>query len=205
MRKGGTIVKRIAALVAAMLLVRLVALSAEEIPLSPVLAGIAGAASRIDEALAAAPVQTKAFTRGQQSGVLSYYELNDGVGKLVVQLVSEQSGDVTEYYYNHGNLIYVVEACKNFSSPIRTGSLRDCKSISEDRYYLSDGALVGWLTGQGNGNLTLRRVRGTEEALVKKGKEVERVARLWRAFASSPMSDLLEFDSSLSSTTPPAP
>lgn len=192
-------------LVAAMLLVPLVTTAAEQFPLPPGLARIAREANAIDEGLAAAQVQTKVFTRGGQSGVLSYYTVNNIYSKLVVQLVSEQSGDVTEYYFNNGDLIYVVEACKNFNSSVKVGSLCECKSISEDRFYISEGKLTGWMTGEGNGMLTLRPVRIDAEVFARKLMEITSVAKLWRAFVDSPITDLLDFESSTSTTTPPVP
>lgn len=196
---------RFAFLFAALLLMPLAASVAEQVPLTPELAGVARQASAIDAGLAEAQVRTKLFTRAGQSGVLSYYTMKNTYSKLVVQLVSEQSGDVTEYYFDDGTLLYVMEACKNFSSPVKVGSLRDCKSVSEDRFYFTGGTLVGWMAGQGNGSLTLCPVRKGHEALARKGREVTRVARLWRAFADSPITDLLHFESSVSTTTPPLP
>jgi len=184
-------------LLAVILLVPLAAATADQTSVSSETARLNSRIETIDQSLGEATAQTKMFTRGADSGVLSFYDAGGRFSKLVVQLVSEKSGDVAEYYFSSGALIYAIEVCKNFSSTSHNGSIAECNNISEDRFYISDGQLVEWLGGKGPGPVTLQKVVADKQALAAKLDQVIQSAREWLAFAGSPMSDFEKFQSKL--------
>lgn len=142
-------------------------------------------AGMIDNSINGNAVKMKTFTRGDESGVLSYYAGAHRAGKLVVQLVSLQSGYVTEYYFLDSQLIYVVRACKSFGSSSGQSSAKSCPSISENRFFLSDGDLVAWLQGTGPGPITMSEVAADQGTLRAKLVQITRSASTWMAFAES--------------------
>lgn len=157
----------------------------------------------IDRGLDEAPARTKSFSRGNEAGFLSYYRGENEASKLVVELVSEGSGTVVQYYYEAGRLIYAVDVCKCFTRVPAAGIGGPMGTITENRLYLSGGHLVGWLAGTGNGAIHLRSVDAGNDALVRKGAEVRQNADLLRAFAASPETDLRSFrETYLNSASP---
>lgn len=161
---------------------------------SSIIGLIAHQANRIDNTISNSTAKMKTFTRGDESGVLSLYSGADNARKLVVQLVSLESGDVTEYYFLNDRLIYVVQACKNFGTGSHNGSLGSCSTISENRFYLSRGNLVAWLRGAGPGPLKMRQVAADKRTIAEKLGQITRSASTWLAFAESPVSDFNRFE-----------
>lgn len=158
------------------------------------IARIAHTANRIDNGLANSAARMKTFSRGTESGVLSLYTSSSGSRKLVVQLVSLESGYVTEYYFLGNQLIYVVQACKSFGSVDQRSSTTNCTTISENRYYLSGGDLVAWQRGTGPGPVAMREVAADQGMLEQKLGQITRSASTWLAFAESPMKDFDRFE-----------
>jgi len=150
-------------------------------------------AGTIDDSISNSATKMKTFTRGDASGVLSLYAAEGSASKLVVQLVSLESGDVTEYYFLDSKLIYVVQACENFSTGAHQGSLASCSTISEDRFYLSGGNLVAWLRGTGPGPIKMHEVPAGRGKVAAKLEEITLSASTWMAFAESPLRDFDRF------------
>lgn len=175
----------------------------QELPHMAAITQITHKIDRIDTELGRYPLLSKIFTWGARSGILNFYGGNAGVTKLVVQLVSEENGEVIEAYFEDGSLLYAVVVSKIFGpsvpadarmrgTPDQTVPAAD-GSISEERYYLQDGDLVGWLSGRGRGPVTLVPVTADEEKLAAKGEQISRMAGLWRAFGESAETDFLKF------------
>lgn len=156
---------------------------------------IARQANMVDSRINNTAVKMKTFTHGGQSGLLSLYTGALRTSKLVVQLVSPAGGDVNEYYYMDGSLIYVVQACKPFVSSSSARPKDECRTISEDRFYLSGGKLVAWLRGTGAGSMEMHPVTTDRKALARKLTHLERSASLWMAFLDSPISNFDHFES----------
>lgn len=152
-------------------------------------------ANRVDRNIGDRAAKMKTFTRGDESGLLSLYQGTDRERKLVVQLVSTKSGDVSEYYFLNNRLIYVVQACRSFESTARNGTPGGCSAVSENRYYLSRGNLIAWLSGTGPGPLTMREVVTDGHTRAAKLGQITRSASIWLAFAESPATDFNRFES----------
>lgn len=173
---------------------------AESERVSPQIGRVDREIQTIEAQIEAIAGDSKLFTRGKESGVITLYPPIGNKIKLVVQFVSDASGQVSEYYYQGNSLFYAVDACRSFESTGSPTTADDCRTISEDRFYFSDGKLVHWLSGEGSGPIRLTPVTVDTQELSSVGSSLADRARLWLAFARSPVGDFGEFRSQTESS-----
>lgn len=156
-------------------------------PVSPQTIGIDREVQLLESQLGSLTAAMKLFTVGQESGVLTLYPTVNGTTKLVVQFVSGETGKVSEFYFRDRSLFYAVDACRSFDSAPPQGSADKGRSVSEDRYYFSDGRLICWLSGQGGSRLELREASVDQADRESTGNSLAERAARWLAFARSPV------------------
>lgn len=137
--------------------------------------------SQIDDESA----DTKLFTHDEGSGVVTLYPSVNGNTKLVVQFVSGETGEVSEYYFRNGALFYAVNACRSFESTSDGNAETGCWTISEDRYYFDEGNLIRWLQGHSNGSFDLQEMAADVVDWKSSSEVVVQNAARWLTFARS--------------------
>jgi hypothetical protein len=78
-----------------------------------------------------------------EGGELTTYLLNSSVRKMVAQLYGERGQSTEEYYLWDDRLFFVLRVESRYDKPL-SGRVVE---RAEERFYLSDGALIRWLAG----------------------------------------------------------
>lgn len=146
----------------------------------------------IDNDLGTYPSLLKNFTIGNRHGVETSYGLRNKPQKLVVQIVGDSGGSVTELYFSGENLICLVAVEQTYGGELGSTA----STLTEDRYYFVDGKVERWLHRGPKGASSLEDMQPSAAKLAALSARLNRDAMLWTDFLSSPLTDFETFVSS---------
>jgi len=81
------------------------------------------------------------------TGLTGYYE-GSNLKKVVAKHAGETGNAIEEYYYDDGNPILVKHRMSFYEKPIRESDTTKVESVSEELFYLHNGALIIWIQGE---------------------------------------------------------
>jgi hypothetical protein len=131
----------------------------------------------------------KDFTIDSGYGVITAYGPHGAPVKLVVQVIGESAGEVTEFYLSGEELIYVLRARQAF------GKLSGGQgaTLTEERYFLEGGQVLRRLERTSQGSASVEPEPPAQSAL---GRELTGAVRRWRGFLASPLENFNAFSAS---------
>ncbi|HUZ17005.1 MAG TPA: hypothetical protein VMV68_01375 [Spirochaetia bacterium] len=146
---------------------------------------------QIDNTLNDYECSRKDFTIDSGYGVMTAYGPHGSPVKIVVQVIGDAAGEVTEFYLTAGELIYVVRARQLFGRSADSQGT----TLTEDRYFLEGGHLLRWIERTSRG---MTSVESEPSAPGSLGTELCDSVRRWRDFLASPLDNFNVFSASVS-------